>query len=377
MKIGILKEKNDNRVAYIPELIAKSISDQIEFLVEKGAGEKAFFSDMDYLESGAKVLERAEVIANSDLLISIFPPEKEEISRFSNKVLISSFQPFNNAYPLSSLASSSVDAYSLDMIPRTTLAQAMDVLSSMASIAGYRSVLKAAELLPRYFPMLTTAAGSIPPSKVLVLGAGVAGLQAIATAKRLGAKVEAFDTRLAAKEEVMSLGAKFVEVEGAKDDKSAGGYAVEQSEEYKQKQKALIKEHIAKSDVVITTAQLRGKPAPKLISKEMVEAMRPGSVIIDLAASTGGNCELTENLKVVKHGDIIIYGNSELANEMPMHASQLYGKNIANFINTLIKESAYAPDFNNEIISGACVVYQGKVLYGHPEEVEALTTSAS
>ena len=262
----------------------------------------------------------------------------------------------------------------MDMIPRTTLAQAMDVLSSMASVAGYRAVLKAAELLPRYFPMLTTAAGSIPPSKVLILGAGVAGLQAIATAKRLGAVVEAFDTRLAAKEEVMSLGAKFVEVEGANDDKAAGGYAVEQTEEYKIKQKALIKEHIIKSDVVITTAQLRGKPAPKLITKEMVELMRPGSVIIDLASSTGGNCELTVDQNTIKHGDVTIFGDSELSAEMPMHASQLYSKNIYNYVSILIKEKEFTPDFNNEIVSGSCIVYNGKVLYGNPEEAKLLAT---
>jgi len=377
MKIGILKEKNDNRVAYIPELIAKSKSEKTEFLVEKGAGANSYFSDMDYVESGAKILERAKVIAEADLLISIIPPEEEELTQLTNKVLVSSFQPFNNKYPLNALSASSIDAFSLDMIPRTTIAQSMDILSSMASIAGYKAVLKAAELLPRYFPMLTTAAGSIPPAKVLILGAGVAGLQAIATAKRLGSKVEAFDTRLAAKEEVMSLGAKFVEVEGAKDDKDAGGYAVEQSEEYKQKQKALIKEHIIKSDVVITTAQLRGKPAPTLITKEMVEGMKPGSVIIDLAASTGGNCELTKNKKLIKHGDIIIYGDSDLPNDMPMHASQLYSKNIANFLNTLLQEETYQPDFNNQIVRESCVAYQGKVLYGNPEEVEALTSAAS
>jgi NAD(P) transhydrogenase subunit alpha len=376
MKIGVLKESNDNRVAFVPEVIAKMSKANTSFLVEKGAGNAAFFSDAAYAESGAKIYSRKEVIAASDLLISIFPPETSELPQLKNKILVSSFQPFNNTYSLSALADGNINAFSLDMIPRTTLAQSMDVLSSMASIAGYRAVLKAAELLPRYFPMLTTAAGSIPPAKILILGAGVAGLQAIATAKRLGGKVEAFDTRLAAKEEVMSLGAKFVEVEGAKDDKGAGGYAVDQTEEYKIKQKALIKEHIIKSDVVITTAQLRGKPAPKLITKDMVELMRPGSVIVDLASSTGGNCELTQDQKMIMHGDIKIFGNSELSGEMPMHASQMYSKNIANFLDVLLKEEGFKPDFNNEIVRGACVVYNGKVLYGNPAEVEALTSPA-
>lgn len=376
MKIGILKEREDNRVAFIPELIAKISNEHISFFVEKDAGKKAFFDDMSYLENKAKVASRNEVIAESEIVISILPPSPEELPKFSGKTLISSFQPFNNTYPLSELTANNINAFSLDMIPRTTLAQAMDVLSSMASVAGYRAVLKAAELLPRYFPMLTTAAGSIPPAKVLILGAGVAGLQAIASAKRLGAKVEAFDTRLAAKEEVMSLGAKFVEVEGAKDDKAAGGYAVEQTEDYKIKQKALIKEHIIKSDVVITTAQLRGKPAPKLITREMVELMKPGSVIIDLASSTGGNCELTKDKQMILHGDVKIYGNSELSADMPMHASQLYSKNIANFLDVLIKENTFSPDFNNEIVSGACITYSGKTLYGKPEEIEALTTTA-
>ncbi|MBT30784.1 MAG: NAD(P)(+) transhydrogenase (Re/Si-specific) subunit alpha [Thalassobius sp.] len=372
MKIGVLREEHDSRVALIPDIVSKFVKDGVDILVEKEAGAKAFFDDMSYAEAGGKILTKSDLIKESDVLISINPPS--DLTEFSGKVLISSFQPFNSVYPIEKLAELNIQAFSMDMIPRTTLAQAMDVLSSMASVAGYRAVLKAAELLPRYFPMLTTAAGSIPPSKVLILGAGVAGLQAIATAKRLGAVVEAFDTRLAAKEEVMSLGAKFVEVEGANDDKAAGGYAVEQTEEYKIKQKALIKEHIIKSDVVITTAQLRGKPAPKLITKEMVELMRPGSVIIDLASSTGGNCELTVDQNTIKHGDVTIFGDSELSAEMPMHASQLYSKNIYNYVSILIKEKEFTPDFNNEIVSGSCIVYNGKVLYGNPEEAKLLAT---
>ncbi len=245
------------------------------------------------------------------------------------------------------------------------VAQIIEKLSSMASIAGYRAVLEAANNLPRYFPMLTTAAGTIPPAKVLVLGAGVAGLQAIATAKRIGGVVEAFDTRLAAKEEVESLGAKFVMVEGATDDKDAGGYAVEQTEEYKQKQQVLIQEKAIKSDVVITTAQLRGKPAPLLIKKETVESMKPGSVIVDLASSTGGNCELTEDNKIIVKHEVTIIGNSDLAQQVSMHASQLYAKNIFNFLKVLISEEGTLNlDMENEILKSSCIAHQGQDKYG-------------
>jgi NAD(P) transhydrogenase subunit alpha len=239
----------------------------------------------------------------------------------------------------------------------------MDVLSSMASIAGYKAVMLAGSYFPRYFPMLTTAAGTIPPAKVLVLGAGVAGLQAIATARRLGAIVEAFDTRLAAKEEVQSLGAKFVEVEGARDDKEAGGYAVEQSEEYKQKQKELIGQHIGKSDVVITTALLRGKPAPILITKEMVNQMKSGSVVVDLAAVAGGNCEYTQKDKIIMENNVTIIGLSELSSTVPAHASQLYSKNIMNYLKTFLKEGQLDLDFENEIISSSCIVQEGEIKY--------------
>ncbi|MEM1137060.1 MAG: NAD(P) transhydrogenase subunit alpha [Bacteroidota bacterium] len=374
MKIGLLREEDDSRVALIPDITSKLVKEGITVLVEKKAGEKAFFDDMSYVESGAKILTREIILSEGEIFISITPPQPSDLHLFVNKTIISSFQPFDGVYPLQALVENQINAFSLDMIPRTTLAQAMDVLSSMASVAGYRAVLQAANLLPKYFPMLTTAAGSIPPAKLLVLGAGVAGLQAIATAKRLGAVVEAFDTRAAAKEEVMSLGGKFVEVEGAKDDKAAGGYAVEQSADYKKKQQELIKAHIIKSDVVITTAQLRGKPAPTLITKEMVELMKPGSVIVDLASSTGGNCALTVDNQTIRHGDITIYGNSMLSADMPMHASQLFSKNIYNYLQILVKDKAFYTDFNNEIVSGSCIAFNGKVLYNNPKEVDLLVT---
>lgn len=363
MQIGILKEYHDARVAIIPDLV-KNLDEDFENLVEKNAGAQAFFSDSDYTQAGAKIGDREEVLSTSDLITTIFPLNDKDLSRLKKQtIVISSFQPFMDEKELEKLSKFQLTAFSLDMIPRITIAQTMDVLSSMASVAGYKAVLEAANHLPRYFPMLTTAAGSIPPAKVLVLGAGVAGLQGIATAKRMGSVVEAFDTRLAAKEEVQSLGAKFVEVEGARDDKAAGGYAVEQTAEYKQKQRKLIHEKVVKADVVISTAQLRGKKAPILITKEMVDQMKPGSVIVDLAASSGGNCEVTENNEVAHYNGVTIIGNSELAAGLPMHASQLFSKNIQNFLKVLLKDGGVHFDWENPIVKSSCIVYQGQIKY--------------
>ena len=266
---------------------------------------------------------------------------KSEISnlipaKVGTKVILGVFQPLFNSSLMRDWASAGITSFSLDMLPRTTRAQSMDVLSSQANIAGYKAVVNAANAYSRYFPMLMTAAGSIAPAKVLILGAGVAGLQAIATAKRMGAVVEVFDTRPAVKEEVMSLGAKFVEVEGAADPSQAGGYAVQQTEEFMQRQKARIAESIAKSDIVITTAQIPGKKAPILVTEEMIRNMRKGSVIIDLAASTGGNTELTKNNETVIKNGVTIIGNSSLASSVPADASKLYGKNILNFLQLII-----------------------------------------
>ena len=259
------------------------------------------------------------------------------------------------------LAQKGITTFSLDMLPRTTRAQSMDVLSSQANIAGYKAVLTAANLYGRYFPMFMTAAGSIAPAKVLILGAGVAGLQAIATAKRLGAVVEVFDTRPAVKEEVMSLGAKFVEVEGAADASKAGGYAVEQSEEFLQRQKAKIAESIAKADIVITTAQIPGKKAPVLITEEMIKAMRNGSVIIDIAAGTGGNTPVTKNNETIVYNGVSIVGNSNLQATLPSDASKLYGKNILNFLQLIItKEGAINLNWDDDLVKGSCITHGGR-----------------
>ena len=264
---------------------------------------------------------------------------------------------------MQSWAASNITSFSLDMLPRTTRAQSMDVLSSQANIAGYKAVLYAANIFPKYFPMFMTAAGSIPPAKVLILGAGVAGLQAIATARRLGAVVEVFDTRPAVKEEVMSLGAKFIEVEGAADASKAGGYAVEQSAEFLQKQKAKIAESIAKADVVITTAQIPGKAAPILVTTAMIGGMKKGSVIIDIAAATGGNTELTKNNETINYNGVAIVGNSALASTMPSDASKLYGKNVLNFLQLIIdKDGKLNLNWEDDLVKGSCITHGGELV---------------
>lgn len=354
MKIGVLKETSFKRVALIPDTLPKLHALGVEVLVEKEAGKDALYDDNDYEEKGAKVVDRGTIFEQVDILLSIAPLEGSTLADLRKEIiLISQFEPYNNKAITAELQALGLRAISLDMIPRTTLAQSMDVLSSMASVAGYRAVLEAAYFLPRYFPMLITAAGSVRPAKVLILGAGVAGLQAIATAKRLGAMVEAFDTRKAAKEEVLSLGAKFVEVEGAKDDTGAGGYAVEQSEDFLKRQREEVQARAMKADVIITTAQVRGRKAPLLVPKSTIDGMKPGSVLVDLAASTGGNVELSENNKVVNYNNITIVGDSNLSDKMPQDSSLLYSNNVLNLLKILVKDGALNLDMDNEIIASA------------------------
>jgi H+-translocating NAD(P) transhydrogenase subunit alpha len=280
-----------------------------------------------------------------------------------DKILVGVYQPLFNKELMVKWAHDGVTCFSLDMLPRTTRAQSMDVLSSQANIAGYKAVLLAAERYPRYFPMLMTAAGSIAPAKVLILGAGVAGLQAIATARRLGAVVEVFDTRPAVKEEVISLGGKFIEVEGAADASKAGGYAVEQSPEFQQRQKEKIAESIAKADVVITTAQIPGRTAPILVTKDMIAKMRRGSIIIDLAAATGGNTEFTKNNESVIAEGVNVIGNSALASTMPSDASKLYGKNVLNFVSLIVsKEANVNLNFEDDLVKGCCITHGGEIV---------------
>ena len=365
MVIGVLKEPSfETRVSLLPDTTAALIKKGITIKVEKGAGEKAFSFDDDYANAGALINSRNEILSSADLILTMHPPTNEEAIALKGKVLIGIYQPLYNRELMQHWAGQGITSFSLDMLPRTTRAQTMDVLSSQANIAGYKAVIHAANSYSRYFPMFMTAAGSIPPAKVLVLGAGVAGLQAVATARRLGAVVEVFDTRQAVKEEVMSLGAKFVEVEGAADASAAGGYAVEQSPEFLQKQKEKIAESIAKADIVITTAQIPGKKAPVLISAEMISKMRRGSLIFDLAAATGGNTDLTRNNESVDAAGITIIGNSFLPASMPSDASKLYGKNVSNFLALIItKEGEVNLNFEDDLVKGCCITYNGEVMH--------------
>lgn len=360
--IGVLKEpSHESRVSLTPDAAAALIKGNITVLIECGAGSMAFHSDQQYRDIGATIVDTAQdLIQQSDILLSIHPPA---VPIPSNKILIGVYQPLFNYQLAAQWAAQGLTIFSLDMLPRTTRAQSMDVLSSQANISGYKAVLLAAMQYPRYFPMLMTAAGSIPPAKVMILGAGVAGLQAVATARRLGAVVEVFDTRPAVKEEVMSLGAKFIEVEGAADASQAGGYAVEQSEEFQQRQKAKIAEHASKSDVIITTAQIPGKPAPILISTDMMARMKPGSVIIDLAAATGGNTELTKNNETISYQGVTIIGHSALMATAPADASKLYAKNVHNFLKLLLDAQGQLHlNFEDDLVKGCCIAYEGKVI---------------
>lgn len=363
MTIGLLKEPaHETRVSLLAEAIAILSKKNITVLVESGAGENAFCSNDEYEKAGAQIKSRNEVLASSDIILSINQPAQSEIANLNSKIIIGVYQPLSHVELIKQWAAAKLTSFSLDMLPRTTRAQAMDVLSSQANIAGYKAVLTAANMYPRYFPMFMTAAGSIKPAKLLILGAGVAGLQAIATAKRLGAVVEVFDTRPAVKEEVISLGAKFIEVEGAADASTAGGYAVEQTEEFMQRQKAKIAESIAKADIVITTAQIPGKKAPILITEEMIKAMRPGSVIIDIASATGGNTPLTKNNETVVYNGVRIIGNSNLQATMPADASKVYGKNVLNFLQLIItKEGEINLNWEDDLVKGSCITHNGEI----------------
>ena len=362
--VGVLKEPSfESRISLLAAEAAALIKAGMTVWIEAGAAMKAFCTDADYVTVGAVIKSRTDMINTADVLLSINYNDIGTVVK--DKVLIGVFQPLFNRALMEAWTKQGLTIFSLDMLPRITRAQGMDVLSSQANIAGYKSVLLAASLYPHYFPMMMTAAGSVTPAKVLVIGAGVAGLQAVATARRLGAVVEVFDTRAAAKEEVLSLGAKFIDVEGAADASKAGGYAVDQNVDFQQKQKASIAEHIKKADIVITTAQLFGRKAPVLVTGEMIGTMKAGSIIIDLAASTGGNTELTKDNATILAGEVTVIGNSNLASTVPADASKLYGKNVSNFIKLLVNAKG-ALDINlaDEIVKGACVATGGTLTTG-------------
>ncbi|MEL6320820.1 MAG: Re/Si-specific NAD(P)(+) transhydrogenase subunit alpha [Cyanobacteria bacterium J06626_14] len=370
MKIAVAREieVGEHRVALVPETVSKLVKQGHSVVVEAGAGDQAYFSDAAYEEAGAVLSsDTAWVWGDADVVLKVKPPQGREDGRHEvdllrhGGTLISFLNPLGQPELIQHLAERKITAFSMEMIPRTTRAQSMDALSSQASLAGYRATLIAAAALPKFFPMLTTAAGTIRPAKVFIMGAGVAGLQAIATARRLGAVVEAFDIRPAVKEEVQSLGARFVEVEIKEDTVATGGYAKEISEDAKQRSRELVADHVAQADVVITTAQVPGKKAPLLVTEDMVKGMKPGSVIVDLAAEQGGNCECTEAGRDSVHHGVTIIGPINLPSSMPVHASQMYSKNLQTLIQLLVSDGALALDFEDDIVAGACVTHEGTI----------------
>src|SRR5437899_2433491 len=374
MKVGVPKETlaGERRVAIVPETARGLVKATIQVMVEAGAGEPAFFSDAAYIDAGANLTDAPAAFAG-DAVLKVQPPTSDEVGRLrEGSVLISFLQPAINADVIGALAKRKVSAFSLDLVPRISRAQSMDALSSQAGIAGYKAVLLGANHLPKFFPLLMTAAGTVAPARVLVMGAGVAGLQAIATARRLGAVVEAYDVRPAVKDEVKSLGATFVELP-LEAQEGAGGYAREQSEEFLRRQRELIGDHVAASDVVITTAAVPGRKAPILVTKDMVAKMRPGSVIIDLAADTGGNVELTKPGEAVVTGGVTIDGPKNLASTMPVHASQLFSRNVSTLLLSIVKDGQLNIDFNDEIVKGSCLTNAGELV--HPQAKALLEAS--
>jgi NAD(P) transhydrogenase subunit alpha len=360
MVIGILKETApEKRVAMLPGEVAVLKKMKVTVLVESGAGQNAFAPDRDYESAGASVGTRADVTGKSDVLLSVSLPVSDPPEKFrEGQVICAVLNPAENSQWIEKARLAGLTVLGLDLVPRTTRAQAMDILSSMATVAGYKAVIDSASRLPRFFPMFMSASGTIKPAKVLILGAGVAGLQAIAIARKLGAVVEVFDVRSAVKEEVKSLGGRFIEVEGAKEDAAAGGYAVEQTAEFKNKQQQLIQKHAAAADVIICTAQIPGRKAPVLVQAATVKMMKPGSVIIDLAASSGGNCELTRSGENILADGVHIIGKTDYPSEMPTDASRMFGCNLINLLRIMTdKEGKLVLDMNDEIIKGTTAVH--------------------
>jgi H+-translocating NAD(P) transhydrogenase subunit alpha len=365
VKVGVLAEtrQGERRVALVPDVAARLTASGFEVVVEAGAGEQASFTDDAYRKVGVAVdADRRSLLGTADVVLSVQPPLLEDVRLMRvGAVTISFLQPATQVALIEALAARAVTAFSLELLPRTSRAQSMDALSSQSSLVGYKAVLMAANRLGKFFPMLMTAAGTIPPARVLVLGAGVAGLQAIATARRLGAVVEAYDVRPAVQEEVQSLGAKFLAL-GLDTQEGEGGYAREQSEAFLARQREGLAEHIAANDVVITTASVPGRRAPRLLTASMVAGMRRGSVIIDLAAESGGNCELTRPGQVVEVDGIWIDGTTNIPSTMALHASQLYARNVSNLLSLLGKPGELSLNFADEIIRGCCVTHAGQIV---------------
>jgi NAD(P) transhydrogenase subunit alpha len=364
VKIGVPKETaaGERRVALIPSVVSRLVGSGTQVVVESGAGAGSFFSDQEYEKAGATMVP--SVYGSSDFVVKVQKPSADEISAFAKGTsLATTLQPLIDHATVKALAEAGVTSFGMDTIPRIARAQSMDVLSSMASLAGYKAAVMAADSLSKFFPMMMTAAGTIPPAKGLVLGVGVAGLQAIATAKRLGSVMSAYDVRPVVREQVESLGATFLEVDLGELAEDAGGYARELSEDAQRKGRELIHSALKDMDFVITTAAIPGRPAPRLIEAEMVKDMQPGAVIVDLAAESGGNCELTKpGETVVEHG-VTILGPLNLPSSMPTHASQMYSRNMLNFINHIVTDGEVTIDLGDEITKGCLITHNGKIVH--------------
>jgi NAD(P) transhydrogenase subunit alpha len=378
LELGILKESvaGETRVALLPESLKGLVAQGLTVIVESGAGVAAGASDAAYTDAGATITDRGAILAGADILPVVNAPEPADQARLKpGAVVIGFLKPLDAPLALSTAMARPVTLFSMELVPRISRAQTMDALSSMATVAGYKAVVDAAGVLPRLFPMLMTAAGTLAPARVFVIGAGVAGLQAIATARRLGAVVEAYDVRAAAGEQVRSLGAKFLDVDlGGINTEGGGGYAAELSEEALNRGRDLITKTAAHSDVIVTTAQVPGRPAPLLLRRAAVEAMRSGSVLVDLAAPAGGNCELTKPGVTQTIGGVTLMAPLNLPAEVPVHASQLYAKNILNFLGLILKKGALQVDLSDEVLAGACVAHDGKPV--NPRVAKLLETAS-
>lgn len=373
MKVAVLRETlpNENRVGLVPDGVKFLKKKEIEAVVEKGAGLNAGFPDSAYEAQGATIApDAATAAAGADIVLKVQPPTLEEVPILAKgQVLMSSLQPVLNLELVKALRDAGITTMAMDLMPRITRAQSMDILSSQATVAGYKAVLLGANAIGKFLPMLTTAAGTVRPAKTLTLGAGVAGLQVLATFRRLGAVMEAFDVRPAVKEQCESLGAKFLEIE-MEDMEDEGGYAKELSEDQHKLEMEMLTEAVKDKDIVITTAQIPGRTAPILITKEMVEGMMPGSVIVDLAAETGGNCELTKAGETVEHNGVKIIGPVNLAATMPFHASMMFSKNLVTFTMEMVnkEDGTLNLDWDNETIDGSCVTFENEVRHGPTKE---------
>ena len=384
MKIGVVRESipGERRVALVPASVQPLIKAGCVVLVEDGAGDAAGFPTAEYVEKGAGALERSQVFAQADLILQVTGPGADAaastLGEFrEGQAVIAMQDPLGNPHGTQAMASRSMTAFSLELVPRITRAQSMDVLSSMATVAGYQAVLEASAIQPKLFPMMMTAAGTLAPAKVFVVGVGVAGLQAIATAKRLGGVVEAYDVRPAVKDQVVSVGAKFVEFDlETEDAEDKGGYAKAQSDDFIKRQQEQMLAVVARNDVVITTAAIPGKKSPVLVTEAMVEAMAPGSVIIDLAAERGGNCELTRKDEVVEAHGVTILGPTDLVSRKPYHASQMFSKNVETFLKSMLEEGELKIDLEDEVVAGTLLTMDGEVVHPRIRELLGLEVKA-